>query len=57
MFLLSGQASVPRRWAVHLPEWLAYSQIASLFAAGVVISAMAIIVRAMGGIVRPARQA
>ncbi len=56
MFLMSGQASVPRRWAVHLPEWLWYSQIASLFAAGVVISAMAIIVRAMGGIISPARQ-
>lgn len=57
MFLLSGQASVPRRWAVHLPEWLAYSQIASLFAGGVVISAMAIIVRSMGGIIKSARQA
>lgn len=56
MFLMSGQASVPRRWAVHLPEWLWYSQVASVFAAGVVISAMAIIVRAMVGIVKPARQ-
>lgn len=56
MFLLSGQASVPRRWAVHLPEWLWYSQVASVFAAGVVLSAMAIIVSALGGIVRPARQ-
>ena len=54
MFLLSGQASVPRRWAVHLPEWLLYSQVASLFAAGVVVSAMVIIVRALGGIARPA---
>jgi cytochrome c oxidase subunit 1 len=56
MFLMSGQASVPRRWAVHLPEWLWYSQAASLFAAGVVISAMIIIVRALGGIIKPARQ-
>lgn len=55
MFLLSGQASIPRRWAVHLPEWLWYSQLASLFAAGVVLSAMIIIVRALGGIVMPAR--
>lgn len=56
MFLLSGQTSVPRRWAVHLPEWLWYSQVASVFAAGVVLSAMAIVVRAMGGIIKPARQ-
>ncbi|MFA5824511.1 MAG: cbb3-type cytochrome c oxidase subunit I [Gallionellaceae bacterium] len=56
MFLLSGQASVPRRWAVHFPEWLWYSQIASVFAAGVVLSAMAIVVRAMSGIIKPARQ-
>lgn len=55
MFLMSGQASIPRRWAVHLPEWLWYSQLASLFAAGVVLSAMTIIVRALGGIVKPAR--
>jgi cytochrome c oxidase subunit 1 len=56
MFLLSGQASVPRRWAVHFPEWLWYSQVASVFAAGVVISAMAIVVRALGGIIKPTRQ-
>ncbi len=56
MFLLSGQASIPRRWAIHLPEWVWYSQVASLFAAGVVVSAMVIIGRALGGIVRPARQ-
>lgn len=57
MFLLSGQASIPRRWAIHLPEWLLYSQIASLFAAGVVVSAMVIIVRALAGIIKPAQQA
>lgn len=56
MFLLSGQASVPRRWAVHLPQWLWYSQVASVFAAAVVLSAMVIIGRALGGIVKPARQ-
>lgn len=56
MFLLSGQASVPRRWAVHLPEWLAYSQIASIFAAGVVVSATIIIIRATGGIFKSAHQ-
>ncbi len=54
MFLISGQTSIPRRWAVHLPEWVWYSQAASLFAAGVVISAMVIVVRALGGIAKPA---
>lgn len=56
MFLLSGQTSIPRRWAVHLPEWLLYSQIASFFAAGVVISSIVIIVRALGGIIKPVHQ-
>jgi len=38
MFLISGRASVPRRWAVHLPEWVAYDQIGSLFAVLVVLA-------------------
>ena len=57
MFLMSGQASVPRRMAVHLPEWVWYSQVASVFAAGVVVSAMFIIIRALSGVIKPARQA
>lgn len=39
MFLVSGMNSVPRRWAVHLPEWLAYSQIATVFSVLVVSAA------------------
>ena len=31
-FLNSGYNSVPRRWAVHLPEWTALSEGASVFA-------------------------
>lgn len=54
MFLVAGQASVPRRWAVHLPEWLWYSQAATLFATGVVLSAAAIVVGALRGMLRPA---
>lgn len=38
MFLVSGRASVPRRWAEHLSEWVSYSQIASIFGALVVIA-------------------
>ena len=30
MFLLSGSHSVPRRWAVHLGEWLSYDIVGSL---------------------------
>ncbi|HEX7454791.1 MAG TPA: cbb3-type cytochrome c oxidase subunit I [Gallionella sp.] len=57
IFLMSGQASIPRRMAVHLPEWVWYSQLASLFAAGVVISSMVIVIRALAGIFKPAKQA
>ena len=39
-FLLSGQASVPRRWAQHLPEWVVYSEYASILAAGVALGCL-----------------
>ena len=32
VFLVSGAMSVPRRWAVHLPEWRLQDQLGSLFA-------------------------
>ena len=35
MFLASGSASVPRRWAVHYMEWLPHAQLASAFGAAV----------------------
>ncbi len=38
-FLISGYASVPRRWAQHLPEWVAYSESASVVGALVAIGA------------------
>src|SRR6185295_17314485 len=31
-FLYAGMISVPRRWAVHLPEWVAQDQLGSIFA-------------------------
>jgi len=37
MFLLGGWASVPRRWAVHLSEWMVYDRIATIAAAGVIV--------------------
>jgi cytochrome c oxidase subunit 1 len=45
MFLLSGRNSIPRRWAVHLPEWVPYDRIASVFAALVVAAALVFLVR------------
>ena len=39
MFLAGGWASVPRRWAVHLPEWLIWDRIASVMAVGVTVLA------------------
>lgn len=42
-FLYGGLASVPRRYAVHLPEWQAYDRIGSVFAA-LVIAAVAVFV-------------
>ncbi len=40
MFLLGGKESVPRRWATHMEEWIAYDQIAAVFATLVVLSAL-----------------
>jgi cytochrome c oxidase subunit 1 len=31
---------VPCRWAVHLPEWLAYDRAASLFAFAVIVAVL-----------------
>ena len=44
-FLYSGKESVARRYAVHLPEWVPYDRIGSLFAALVVASSLLFIVR------------
>jgi cytochrome c oxidase subunit 1 len=32
MFLVGGAMSVPRRWAVHVPEWFMQDRVGSLFA-------------------------
>ena len=44
-FLLSGRNSIPRRWAVHLPEWVPYDRLASVFAALVVAAVLVFLVR------------
>jgi len=50
MFLAGGWASVPRRWAVHLPEWQIWDQIASVMAAGVIVLATVFVVAFLGRI-------
>ena len=47
--LASGQASVARRWAVHLPEWVGYSQVASLLAAATALAALVFALRFLTG--------
>lgn len=37
-FLISGFHSIPRRWAVHLPEWVEHSQPAAIAGAAVTIA-------------------
>ncbi|OIR03122.1 cytochrome c oxidase subunit 1 [mine drainage metagenome] len=44
-FLYSGKESVPRRYAVHLPEWVPYDRIATGFAVLVIASVLVFIVR------------
>ncbi len=45
MFLYAGRHSVPRRWAAHLPEWVAYDQIASIAAIAVTLAAALLVGR------------
>ncbi len=45
MFLVGGWASVPRRWAEHLPEWMIWDQIGSVMALGVIALTTLFVVR------------
>jgi cytochrome c oxidase subunit 1 len=45
VFLYSGKAGVPRRWAVHLPEWVGYDRLASLFALAVIVAVLVFTLR------------
>ena len=49
-FLIAGSASVPRRWAVHLPEWQGTGLIATLFSILVVLGALYFLIRYIVGI-------
>ena len=52
MFLISGAMSIPRRWAVHLPEWILQDQIATAFGAVVVLSVVVFVLKYVGGLRR-----
>ncbi len=44
-FLYSGRQSVARRYAAHLPEWLPYDRIASVFAVLVIAAVLVFVTR------------
>lgn len=44
-FLVSGYASIPRRWAVHLPEWEAYSSAAAAIGSLVALASIVFALR------------
>jgi len=46
-FLASGAASVPRRFAVHLPEWLPYDRLGSLGGMIIVLGTLILVSRAL----------
>jgi cytochrome c oxidase subunit 1 len=52
MFLYAGKEGVPRRFAVHLPEWMPYDRIASIFGLCVVLAVVVFVVRFLGQVPR-----
>ena len=52
MFLVSGALSVPRRWAVHAPEWFLQDRIAVAFGALIVVGALLFVAAYLRGIAR-----
>ncbi len=44
-FLYSGKSSVARRYAAHLPEWVPYDRVASVFAALVITAVLVFVLR------------
>lgn len=57
MFLISGAMSVPRRWAVHAPQWFLQNQIATGFALLVILGAAMFLVRYIRGLKASAAEA
>jgi cytochrome c oxidase subunit I len=51
-FLAAGHASVPRRFAVHLPQWLPYDRLGSVGAMLVILAMLVFTVRIIAGLTR-----
>ena len=45
MFLIGGTMSVPRRWAVHLPQWFMQDHVGAAFALLSIIGTLVLLVR------------
>ena len=45
IFLIGGAMSVPRRWAVHLPQWFIQDQMGAAFALISIVGALVLLVR------------
>lgn len=56
VFLYAGHAGVPRRYAAHLPEWLGYDRLGSVFAVMVLTAAALIVLPALVRIAATVRQ-
>lgn len=54
MFLAGGYASEPRRYAVHLVEWMSYDRVAAIGALVVVAATLAFALRITAGLLRRA---
>lgn len=52
-FLYAGKESVPRRWAVHFPEWTSQDRLGALFALFIIIATTMIAVRYLRRCARP----
>jgi cytochrome c oxidase subunit I len=44
-FLFSGKVSAPRRWAVHMPEWVPYDRLGAIFAIAIIFAVIVFIGR------------
>jgi cytochrome c oxidase subunit 1 len=51
-FLAAGHVSVPRRFAVHLPEWVPYDQVGSIGAVVMIVAMLAFTVHIIAGLSR-----
>lgn len=51
-FLFSGKVSVPRRWAVHFPEWVPYDRMGAVFAVCLIAAVATFVYRFASSLIR-----